>query len=120
MSSRVSMLPSGALLWLLCSFLVLLLPQWDRLPLWLTAACLLLAGWRWAVQQGRVRLPGRWLRLAVMGTLIAAYVATVSGRFSVDAAASFFVLAVGLKWLETRQSRDFFVLFFRQQLTRCC
>lgn len=112
MSGRVSMLPSGALLWLLCSFLVLLLPQWDRLPLWLTAACLLLAGWRWAVQQGRVRLPGRWLRLAVMGTLIAAYVATVSGRFSVDTAASFFVLAVGLKWLETRQSRDFFVLFF--------
>ncbi|MFL1405255.1 transglutaminaseTgpA domain-containing protein [Marinobacter sp. M1N3S26] len=112
MSTRAPILPSGALLWLLCGFLVLLLPQWDRLPLWLLAACLLLAGWRWAVQQGRVRLPGRWLRLGVMGTLVAAYVATVSGHFSVDTAASFFVLAVGLKWLETRTRRDFFVLFF--------
>ncbi|MFC4261222.1 transglutaminaseTgpA domain-containing protein [Marinobacter lacisalsi] len=112
MSVRAPMLPSGALLWLLSGFVVLLLPQWDRLPPWLIMACLLLAGWRWLVQQGRVRLPGRWLRLLVMGALIAAYVATVSGHFSVDTAASFFVLAVGLKWLETRDSRDFFVLFF--------
>ncbi|GGY82461.1 transglutaminase family protein [Marinobacter zhanjiangensis] len=112
MTARVPMLPSGALLWLLSGFVVLLLPQWDRLPPWLIVACLLLAGWRWLAQQGRVRLPGRWLKLAVMGTLIAGYIATVSGHFSVDTAASFFVLAVGLKWLETRNSRDFFVLFF--------
>lgn len=112
MTARVPMLPSGALLWLLSGFVILLFPQWDRLPPWLIVACLVLAGWRWLVQQGRVRLPGRWLRLAVMGTLIAAYIATVSGHFSVDTAASFFVLAVGLKWLETRDSRDFFVLFF--------
>ncbi|MFW5823835.1 MAG: transglutaminaseTgpA domain-containing protein [Marinobacter sp.] len=106
------LLPSAALLWLLCGFVVLLLPQWGRLPPWLILACLLLAAWRWLVQLGRVRLPGRWLRLGVMGTLVAAYIATVSGRFSVDTAASFFVLAVGLKWLETRTHRDFFVLFF--------
>lgn len=106
------MMPSGALLWLLCGFVVLLLPQWDRLPPWLILACLLLAGWRWLAQQGRVRLPGRWLKLALMGALIAGYIGTVSGHFSVDTAAPFFVLAVGLKWLETRNSRDFFVLFF--------
>lgn len=112
MTATATRLPSGALLWLLSGFVVLLLPQWDRLPLWLMVACLLLAGWRWLAQQGRVRLPGRWLRLAVMGALIAGYIATVSGHFSVDTAASFFVLAVGLKWLETHNSRDFFVLFF--------
>lgn len=112
MSQQPTMLPSRALLWLLAGFLLLLLPQWDRLPPWLIAACLVLAGWRWLVQQGWVRLPGRWLRLAVMGSLIAGYVATVSGHFSVDTAASFFVLAVGMKWLETRTRRDFFVLFF--------
>lgn len=107
-----TMLPSGALWWLLCGFLLLLLPQWDRLPPWLILACLLLAGWRWLVQLGHVRMPGRWLRLGIMGVLVAAYIATVSGHFSVDTAASFFVLAVGLKWLETRSHRDFFVLFF--------
>ncbi len=65
-------IPGKALLWLIAAFAVLLVPQWDRLPVWLIAA---------------------W-------------------RFTVDTAASFFVLAVGLKWLETRSARDFYVLFF--------
>lgn len=107
-----TLLPTRALLWLLAGFLVLLTPQWDRLPWWLIVACLLLAFWRWLAQQGTVRLPGRWSRLAVMVALTVAYGLTVRGQFSVDTAASFFVLAVGLKWLETRSSRDFFVLFF--------
>ncbi|AOY87565.1 transglutaminase [Marinobacter salinus] len=105
-------LPSRALLWLIISFALLLLPQWDRLPVWLVAACVVLAAWRWLAQYGRVRLPGRWLRTGIMLVLISVYVATVGGRFTVDTAASFFVLAVGLKWLESRSFRDFYVLFF--------
>ena len=105
-------LPSRALLWLIGSFALLLTPQWDRLPLWLISACAVLAGWRWLAQYGRVRLPGRWLRTGIMLVLIGVYVATVQGHFTVDTAASFFVLAVGLKWLETRTVRDFYVLFF--------
>lgn len=105
-------LPSKALLWLIGSFALLLTPQWDRLPLWLMSACAVLAGWRWLAQYGRVRLPGRGLRTGIMLLLIGVYVATVQGRFTVDTAASFFVLAVGLKWLETRTVRDFYVLFF--------
>ncbi|MCM0611884.1 DUF3488 domain-containing transglutaminase family protein [Marinobacter sediminum] len=110
-SASVS-LPSRALLWLIASFALSLMPQWDRLPLWLVAACVVLAAWRWLAQYGRVRLPGRWLRTGIMLVLISVYVATVQGRFTVDTAASFFVLAVGLKWLETRTVRDFYVLFF--------
>ncbi len=65
--------------------------------------------------KGRVKLPGRLLRTGIMVTLIGVYAATVQGgRFTVDTAASFFVLAVGLKWLETRSARDFYVLFFIQ------
>ncbi len=105
-------LPSRALLWLMASFALLLLPQWDRLPLWLIAVCGLLATWRCLSQYGRVRLPGRLLRVAIMTLLIGVYLATVPSRFSVDTAASFFVVAVGLKWLETRSVRDFYVLFF--------
>ncbi|MBI42804.1 DUF3488 and transglutaminase-like domain-containing protein [uncultured Marinobacter sp.] len=107
-----SRLPSQGLLWLVAAFIVLLLPQWDRLPAWLIAVCLVLAGWRWLAQRGRVRLPGRLPRMGIMALLITVYIASVSGRFTVDTAASFFVLAVGLKWLETRNHRDFYVLFF--------
>ncbi|MDN6318631.1 MAG: transglutaminaseTgpA domain-containing protein [Marinobacter sp.] len=105
-------LPSRALLWLIVSFVVLLTPQVDRLPLWLILVCTALAGWRWLAQQGRVRLPGRWLRTGIMLILVAVYLITVQGSFTVDTAASFFVLAVGLKWLETRTVRDFYVLFY--------
>lgn len=111
-SKAVNTIPSHALIWLIASFGVLILPQWDRLPIWLIGICVVLAGWRWLAQTGRVRLPGRILRTGVMLAVVVLYVTTVHGRFSVDTAASFFVLAVGLKWLETRNSRDFYVLFF--------
>jgi len=111
--ARPAGLVSGrALVWLIASFAVLLVPQWDRLPIWLVASCAVLAGWRWLAQSGRVRLPGRWMRTGIMLVLVAVYIATVQGRFTVETAASFFVLAVGLKWLETRSVRDFYVLFF--------
>lgn len=105
-------IPARALFWLIAAFALLIVPQWERLPLWLLASCAALAGWRWLAQTGRIRLPGRWLRVLIMLALTACYIATVGGQFTVDTASSFFVLAVGLKWLETRQSRDFYVLFF--------
>ncbi|WP_100640545.1 transglutaminase TgpA family protein [Marinobacter salexigens] len=105
-------LPSRALLWLIASFGLLLTPQTDRLPVWLILVCIVLAGWRWLAQQGRVRLPGRLLRTGIMLALIAVYLVQVRGSFTVDTAASFFVLTVGLKWLETRTARDFYVLFY--------
>lgn len=107
-----SSLSSRAIVWLLVSFALLLVPQWDRLPLWLLMACAALAGWRWLAQTGRVGLPGRLLSAMVMVSLVGVYIATVHGRFTVETASSFFVLAVALKWLETRTARDFYVLFF--------
>lgn len=107
-------IPTNALLWLIVSFILLLVPQWDRLPWWLVTACIVFAGWRWLSQKGRLKMPGRLLRTGAMTALIGLYLATVQGRFTVDTAASFFVLAVGLKWLETRSARDFYVLFFIQ------
>jgi transglutaminase-like putative cysteine protease len=105
-------LPSKSLGWLLASFAVLIVPQWDRLPWWLLGACAVLAGWRWLAQTGRLRSPGKWLRSGVMLGMVVIYILTVDGRFTVETAASFFVLSVGLKWLETRSIRDFYVLFF--------
>ena len=46
-------LPSRALLWLFAGFALLLTPQLDRLPVWLVAACLVLAFWRGLAQSGR-------------------------------------------------------------------
>lgn len=110
--SKQPVVPGRALIWLIGAFGVLLLPQWDRLPLWLLVACALLAGWRWLSQEGRFRLPGRVVRTLIMIALVATYAININGRFTVDTAASFFVIAVALKWLETRSQRDYYVLFF--------
>lgn len=110
--SAPNLIPGPALVWLMGGFGLLLLPQWDRLPVWLMVSCLVLATWRWLAQLGRLRLPGKWSRTGLMVVLVAVYVATVQGRFTVETASSFFVLAVGLKWLETRSVRDFYVLLF--------
>ena len=106
------LIPGAALVWLMSSFVLLLMPQWDRLPVWLMASCAVLAAWRWLAQAGKLRLPGKWSRGGLMLVLVAVYIATVQGRFTVETASSFFVLAVGLKWLETRTVRDFYVLLF--------
>lgn len=105
-------LPRQALFWLMAGFVILLLPQWDRLPLWLEVVCVLLVSWRWLAHSGRIRLPGRPARLGITLLLAGIYAASVSGRFTMDTAASFFVLTVAMKWLETRTTRDFYVLFF--------
>src|SRR5690554_7603430 len=75
-------IPGKALLWLIGAFIVLLVPQWDRLPAWLIAACVALAGWRWLAQTGRVRLPGRWLRTGIMLILMAVYINRKSTRLN--------------------------------------
>jgi transglutaminase-like putative cysteine protease len=106
------LIPGAALVWLMGGFALLLLPQWDRLPIWLMVSCVVLAAWRWLAQTGKVRLPGKWSRSGLMIVLVGVYIATVQGRFTVETASSFFVLAVGLKWLETRTLRDFYVLLF--------
>ncbi|MDX1554277.1 MAG: hypothetical protein R3198_16760, partial [Marinobacter sp.] len=47
-AAETTELVSGrALIWLIASFALLLVPQWDRLPIWLIASCAGLAGWRW-------------------------------------------------------------------------
>lgn len=111
-ASAPDLIPGAALVWLMGGFALLLLPQWDRLPVWLMVSCIVLAAWRWLAQLGKLRLPGKWSRSGLMVVLVAVYIATVQGRFTVETASSFFVLAVGLKWLETRTVRDFYVLLF--------
>ena len=109
---QAAQLPGKALLWLVAAFTLLLVPQWDRLPVWLLGICVALMGWRWLARLGRVRLPERWWRTGLVVVLGGVYLATVNSQLTVDTAASFFALCVALKWLETRSARDFYVLFF--------
>ena len=90
----------------------IMLPQVERLPLWLSAIAGAILVWRgWIAVQGR-SLPSRWwllaLLLAATGLTFGSY-RTLLGR---DAGVTFIVLLLALKTLEMRAQRDAFVIFF--------
>lgn len=104
-------IPQRAMLILALGYGLLLLPQFQRLPLWLSLVAL--GGCVWGLCQHRYRwrpLP-KFIRAGLMFALVAIFVATHLGQLTVNTAAAFFVLTVGLKWTEVRQPRDIFVMF---------
>lgn len=103
--------PWGIDFWLL-AYVLVLLAQVGRLPLWLSgfAAVLGVAGW-YMRRTGRRGIGGRWLAVLALAAA-ALFWWFYRGQFTVDTAASFLVLTVALKWLELGRRRDLFILFF--------
>lgn len=105
-----SLLPS--LPWTLASLAVAMLPHVFFMPVWITAAFVVCATWRFAIERRRGSLPSVWLRallalLCFLGVL-AAY-DTISG---VGPGSALLGIMASLKLLETRKRRDQFVLLF--------
>ena len=100
------------MLTLLVACLLVLLPHFFHLPLWISAGVAALLGWRgWITLSGR-RLPPRWLLLPIamlaMGGIYLAY-RTFLGR---DAGVAMLALLLILKLLEMHAKRDLFVVLF--------
>jgi len=97
---------------LLLSYALVLAAQFARLPLWLLAIAVVAGGLGWLIRRRGWRPLPKWALFAVTIITVAAFWLAYRGQFTVDTAASFFVLTVALKWLELRQRRDLYILFF--------
>lgn len=91
---------------------LVVLPHLARLPLWLDLLLPGLIGWRWLHDRGRVRLPGRALRLVLVilgsgGILLSFH--TLIGR---DAGTALILLLLCLKLTEMHQPRDVLVVLY--------
>ena len=99
-----------ALYWAVAAFGGGLLLHIDRLPAWVSAAALVLIGWRLAAARGRLPLAGVMVRTV----LAAAVVIAVLGRFhtlnGLAAGSALLTLMAALKLLETYRRRDRLVL----------
>ncbi len=100
------------MLTLLVACLLVLLPHFFHLPVWISVGVATLLGWRsWITLTGK-RLPPRWLLLPVamlaMGGIYLAY-RTLLGR---DAGVAMLALLLILKLLEMHAKRDLFVVLF--------
>jgi transglutaminase-like putative cysteine protease len=96
--------------WQLAALLVVVLPQYDRLPVWLLASVVVACLWRLPGVEQRVRAPGMLVRtLMLLAGLVGVYYShkTLLGP---EGGVSFLILGAALKLLESRNARDIFVL----------
>jgi transglutaminase-like putative cysteine protease len=94
------------------SLVLVILPHLLRLPVWLAGLMLGLILWRWLSDAGRIRLPGRALRLLLValgtgGILLGFH--TLIGR---DAGSALILLLLCLKLTEMHRPRDFMVVLY--------
>lgn len=99
-------------LWLAGSLVLVLVPHVARMPVWISASFLVFMLWRLACRDGRLRLPGRWVRVPLALVTVAAVFATFGTVLGRDAGVALLIVLTGLKLLETRGLRDAHVVCF--------
>jgi transglutaminase-like putative cysteine protease len=99
-------------LWLLFAAGAAIAPLVPRLPIWLTAAAVLLLAWRAALWQRRAPLPARWLRVFCAVTSIAGILLVYRSIFGREPGVALLVLFLALKVLEARTGRDALAVIF--------
>ncbi|MDF3032069.1 MAG: hypothetical protein K0R03_2627, partial [Moraxellaceae bacterium] len=95
--------------WQWLALLVAVLPQFDRLPPWLTIAIVLACAWRLAPVERRLGAPGNAVRLALLAGGIAGVFVSHRTLFGPEGGVSFLIVCAVLKVLESRTARDCFV-----------
>src|SRR5210317_2282600 len=106
----------GALLsslpWTLMALVFSLAPHVPFIPIWITAAFLGCAAWRYVIEKQRRALPGTWVRAVLALGCFLGVLATYGGISGVGPGSALLAIMAALKLLETRKRRDQFVLLF--------
>ncbi|HVH85035.1 MAG TPA: DUF3488 and transglutaminase-like domain-containing protein, partial [Steroidobacteraceae bacterium] len=99
-----------ALLWAAAAFAGGLALHIDRLPVWVSAAALVLVVWRLAAARARVPLPGVFVRTLLAVAVVIAVLVRFHTLNGLAAGTALLVLMGALKLLETYRRRDRLVL----------
>ncbi|MDP1931485.1 MAG: DUF3488 and transglutaminase-like domain-containing protein [Gammaproteobacteria bacterium] len=104
-------IPRLALLWVLSSVLLVVLPHVLRLPAWITVLALACIIWRLLIFVGRANYPGKLVKaVLVMVVLPLTVVQTRAQGVGVDAAVTLLLLGVVFKLLEMQYKRDIVIV----------
>ncbi|WP_288130473.1 DUF3488 and transglutaminase-like domain-containing protein [Microbulbifer sp.] len=101
-----SLLPRESLLWIFAAQLVVLLPQFSHLPLWLVGAWCGAVYWRLEVYRGRWEMPGRLVKLAVVTLAVAGLSLTYRRWFALEPMVALLAVSFTLKNIELVSRRD--------------
>lgn len=100
----------GIRYWQLAALLVVVLPQYDRLPIWLLALVAVSCVWRLPKVEHRISPPGMVLRTLMLVTGLFGVYYSHQTLLGPEGGVSFLILGAALKLLESRNARDIFVL----------
>jgi protein-glutamine gamma-glutamyltransferase len=98
------------LAWSLAAFLTGVLLHFERVPLWTTATAFLCAAWSAAICTGRMRVPGKWIKGALVLALVAAVLAIFHTLNGVTAGSTLLVGMGSFKLLEAHKRRDRYIV----------
>jgi len=98
--------------WTLASLALAITPHLQYLPIWISAAFVGCAIWRYVIEQRRGSLPATWIRAGLALSCFLGVLFTYSSISGVGPGSALLTVMAALKLLETRKRRDQFVLLF--------
>ena len=104
--------PRNALLWLLAAISCVYLPLQQHLPIWTGLVFIIVISWRWLMHLGRLPMLNVIGKVVVVSIAIAAVVISAKGKFHLESATAFILVACLLKVLEIKNQRDGYILIF--------
>jgi hypothetical protein len=87
-------------------------PHAEYLPLWISALCAIMLGWRFYLAWSNKPLPPRWLLLLLTVGSVAGILISFRTLFGREAGVALLILLTALKLLELRSARDATVLVY--------
>ena len=102
----------ASLPWTLGARLISFAPHVPYIPVWITAAFLGCALWRYLIEKRRSVLPTAWIRAALALACFLGVLVTYGSISGVGPGSALLAIMAALKLLETRKRRDQFVLLF--------
>ncbi len=104
-------IPRAALLWILASVVLVVIPQTIRMPIWISVIAFLCVGWRLMIFSGRLAYPSKQTRVvAVIFTVIVAITQMRDFGIGLESASSLLTLGFVFKLIEMRHKRDIAVV----------
>lgn len=104
-------IPRAALLWILASVVLVIIPQSIRMPIWLSVVASACIVWRLLIFSGRLDYPSKRIRVAVvLFTLVVSVSQMRNLGVGLESASSLLTLGFVFKLIEMRYKRDIFVV----------
>ena len=104
--------PRSALIWLMLAIASVYFPLQMQLPLWTSLVFMSVIVWRWMMHLGHWPFPNNIVKAVVVVLAISAVLISAKGKFHLESATTFILVASLLKVLEIKNQRDGYIIIF--------